>query len=157
MKRKIPKVLRETQKQWAIDSSHALELNSYIYMIRKKQLGLEAAGLGNSRTMHDLYESMIALRHHAVHRTRVNIQALRQWTSDASIFAATLGDSTAAAKYAPLDEYLEVQYRRIEADRREAEDRLLATVKDLAKKRAELDRVEREAMRRFEEEHKTIF
>jgi flagellar biosynthesis GTPase FlhF len=104
--------------------------------------------------MHDLYESMIALRHHAVHRTRVNIQALRQWTSDASIFAATLGDSTAAAKYAPLDEYLEVQYRRIEADRREAEDRLLATVKDLAKKRAELDRVEREAMRRFEEEHK---
>jgi hypothetical protein len=154
MKRKIPKVLRETQKQWAIDSPHALELNSYIYMIRKKQLGLEATGLGNSRSMHDLYESMIALRHHAVHRTRVNIQALRQWTSDASIFAATLGDSTAAAKYAPLDEYLEVQYRRIEADRREAEDRLLATVKDLAKKRAELDRVEREAMRRFEEEHK---
>jgi hypothetical protein len=65
-----------------------------------------------------------------------------------------LGDSTAAAKYAPLNEYLEVQYRRIEADRREAEDRLLATVKDLAGKRAELDRVEREAMRRFEEEHK---
>jgi hypothetical protein len=154
MKRKIPKVLTETQKQWAIDSPHALELNSYVYMIKRKQLGLEATGLDNGRSMQDLYESMIALRHHAVHRTRVNIQALRQWTSDASIFAATLGDSTAAAKYAPLDRYLEVQHHKIEADRRKAEDRLLATVKDLAEKRAELDRVEREAMRRFEQEHK---
>jgi hypothetical protein len=154
MELKIPKVQRETRKQWAIDSPHALELNSYIYMIKRKQLGPEPTGLDKGRSMQDLYESMIALRHHAVHRTRVNIQALRQWTSDASIFAATLGDSTAAAKYAPLNGYLEVQYRRIEADRREAEDRLLATVKDLAKKRAELDRVERETMRRFEEEHK---
>jgi hypothetical protein len=97
---------------------------------------------------------MIALRHHAVHRRRVNIQALQRWASDASIFAALLGDSTAAAQFAPLAKYLETQHHRIDADKKKAEDRLLATVKDLAAKRAEPDRVEQEAMNKYNEEHK---
>jgi len=42
------------------------------------------------------------------------------------------------------------------ADKKEAEERLLATVKKLAAKRAELDRLEQEAMDRFSEEHEQI-
>jgi hypothetical protein len=145
-------ILEETQKRWEIDSLHALELNQYIYLLSKRK-ELESRS-GRSRSAQDLYESLIALRHHTVHRARVNIQALRRWISDASISAAVLGDSTAAARFAPLGKYLTTQLHRVEADKREAEDRLLATVKDLAAKRAELDRVEQEAMNKYHEEHK---
>jgi hypothetical protein len=76
-----------------------LELSQYIYLCSKRK-ELE----------------LIALRHHAVHRRRVNIQALQRWASDASIFAALLGDSTAAAQFEPLAKYLETQHHRIDAD-----------------------------------------
>jgi hypothetical protein len=103
-----------------------------------------------------VYESLIALRHHTVHRLRVNVQALRQWISDASTLVAALGDSTGAARFAPLGKYLTTLFHRMEADKREAEDRLLAKVKDLAAKRTELDRVEQEAMNEYHEEHKRL-
>jgi hypothetical protein len=129
-----------------------LELNQYIYLFSKrKELGLKS---DRGRSLQDVYEYLIALRHHTVHRARVNIQVLRRWVSDATIFAALLGDSSAVAQFAPLAKYLETQHHRIEADKKKAEDRLSAKVKDLAAKRTELNRVEQEAMDEYHEEHK---
>jgi hypothetical protein len=155
IKRKNPKVLEETQNQWKYDGPHALELNQYMYLFMKTdEFGPEPVGLDDDRSMRDLYHSLIMLRHAAVHRKMANVKAVRRWVSDAFGLAVTLGNSRTATQYQILGSYLEAEQNRIETHRKEAEERLLATVKELAAKRAELDRLEREAMNRFREEHK---
>jgi hypothetical protein len=152
IKRKDPKMLEETESQWAIDSPHALELNQYMYLFnRSDEFGPKTAKLVRGRTMRNLYMSMIALRHDAVHRKRADIKSLRNYARDASSLAAIAGDSKAAAQYKTLGNSLHLEHYRIEVTRKKAEEQLLATVKEVAAKRTELDR---EAMDRFREVHK---
>jgi hypothetical protein len=150
IKRKDPKMLEETESQWEVDSPHALELNQYMYLfMRSDEFGPKAAKLANVRIMINLYRSMIALRHDAVHRRRADIKSLQNYARNTCRLAAMAGDSKAAAQYRTLGKSLGLEHYRIEVTRKEAEERLLATVKEVAAKRAELDRVEREAMDRF--------
>lgn len=155
IKRKDPKMLEETKSQWEIDSPHTLELNQYMYLFsRSDEFGPKAAKLVNGRIMINLHESMTALRHDAVHRKRADIKSLRDYTRDASSLAAIAGDSKAAAQHKTLGNSLDLEHYRIEITRKKAEERLLATVKEVAAGRAELARVEQEAMDRFCEVHK---
>ncbi|KEQ65925.1 uncharacterized protein M437DRAFT_19518, partial [Aureobasidium melanogenum CBS 110374] len=152
LQRRHPKLLEETPERWAIDSAHAFELNRYMYLLE----GLIVPdpnvdmGPGGSRTLQTLVSSIAGLRHHAVHRFRVDIDALRFWAVDAVRLAKLLDDPKAAKQFSSLVSSLEAQYNRIKAEKMKAEEALLVTVRDLAAKRAELLRVEREAMTAYE-------
>ena len=149
-----PDVLRESQNHWGIDNPHALELNQYTRLCAKLNTFI---GPDNSGSMwRRLHSSLILLRNVAVHRKRSSVPSLRRWTHDAYTLAILVGDSKAAAQFENLGRYLEVEQQRMYAARKEAEERLLVTVKDLAAKRAELNRLEQEAMDRFSKEHKQI-
>ena len=156
--RTSPNVLQETQNQWGVDNPHALELNQYIWLfVKLNAFGSKSVGPDNNKSMwKKLHQSLVLLRNVAVHRKRSSVPSLRRWTHDAYTLATMAGDSKAAAQFETLGRYLEVEQRRLYADRKEAEKRLLVTVKELAAKRAELDRLEQEAMNRFSEEHKEI-
>ncbi|KAH0167343.1 hypothetical protein KCU67_g3927, partial [Aureobasidium melanogenum] len=158
LQRKHPELLEETPTRWAIDSAHAFELNRYIYLLR----GLIASnpavdlGPGGSQSLQALIKSIAALRHHAVHRFRVDIEALRFWAVDAVRLAELLDDSEAAKQFSSLVSSLEAQQNRMKAEKMKAEGDLLVTVRELAAKRAELLRVEREAMTAYEVAHKQL-
>jgi len=155
--RTTPNVLQESQTSWGIDNPHALELNQYMRLFAKlKAFGSKSIEPDNSGSMSRLHNSLILLRNSAVHRKRSSVLNLRRWTHDAYTLAILAGDSKAAAQFENLGRYLEVEQQRMYADKKEAEERLLATVKKLAAKRAELDRLEQEAMDRFIEEHERI-
>ncbi|KAG9656245.1 hypothetical protein KCU64_g6002, partial [Aureobasidium melanogenum] len=158
LQRRHPELLEETPTRWGIDSAHAFELNRYIYLLR----GLIAPspgvdlGPGGSRSLQALIRSIAGLRHHAVHRFRVDIEALRFWAVDAARLAELLDDPEAARQFSSLVSSLEAQHNRMKADKMKAEEDLLVTVRELAVKRAELLRVEREAMTAYEAAHKQL-
>lgn len=158
LQRKHPELLEETPTRWAIDSAHAFELNRYIYLLE----GLIAPnpgvdlGPGGSQSLQALIKSIAGLRHHAVHRFRVDIEALRFWAVDAVRLAELLDDSEAAKQFSSLVSSLEAQQNRMKAEKMKAEEDLLVAVRELAAKRAELLRVEREAMTAYETAHKQL-
>ncbi|KAG9962011.1 hypothetical protein KCU61_g5062, partial [Aureobasidium melanogenum] len=158
LRRKHPELLEETPTRWAIDSAHAFELNRYIYLLG----GLIAPspdvdlGPGGSQSLQALIKSIAGQRHHAVHRFRVDIEALRFWAVDAVRLAELLEDPEAARQFSSLVSSLEAQQDRIKAEKMKAEEDLLITVRELAAKRAELLRVEREAMTAYEAAHKQL-
>lgn len=155
--RTTPKVLQETQNQWGIDNPHALELSQYMILFDKLNVfGNKPGALDDDQSMWELRQSLILLRHAAVHRKRSSVPSLRQWAHDAYTLATIVGDSRASVQFETLQRYLEVEEQRMYSERKEVEERLLVTVKELAAKRAELNRLEREAMDRFSEEHKQI-
>ncbi|KAH0420644.1 hypothetical protein KCU90_g9830, partial [Aureobasidium melanogenum] len=158
LQRKHPELLKETPTRWAIDSAHAFELNRYICLLG----GLIAPspgvdlGPGGSQSLQALIKSIAGQRHHAVHRFRVDIEALRFWAVDAVRLAELLEDPEAARQFSSLVSSLEAQQDRIKAEKMKAEEDLLITVRELAAKRAELLRVEREAMTAYEAAHKQL-
>ncbi|KAI4720883.1 hypothetical protein E4T48_02843 [Aureobasidium sp. EXF-10727] len=158
LQRKHPEILKETATQWGIDSPHVLELNQYIQILRTLVLPDSDAvwkGFG-SRTILDLRQSMVLLRHAAVHRRIQDICTLRGWTSDGFKLAKLLDDPEAAEQFLAMALYLRTQYHKIRSEKMKAEEKLLTTLKELTAKRAELDRAEREAMDAFEEDHKQV-
>lgn len=158
LQRRHPELLEETPTRWGIDSAHAFELNRYIYLLR----GLIAPsssfdmGPGGSRSLRALIRSIAELRHNAVHRFRVDMEALRFWAVDAVRLAELLNDPEAAKQFSSLVSSLEAQHNRMKAEKKKAEEDLLVTVRELAAKRAELLRVEREAMTAYEAAHKQV-
>ncbi|CAD0085350.1 unnamed protein product [Aureobasidium vineae] len=158
LQRKYPEVLEGTPTQWGIKSPHELELNQYISILRTLRLSDSKATLkgAGSKTVQSLGHSMIRLRHAAVHRSRHDINALRFWAVDTCRLAELLGDPEAAKQFSALRLYLRAQYRNISTEKMKAERKLLNTLKEVTAKRAELERVEREAMDAFEEDHKQL-
>ncbi|KAG9513995.1 hypothetical protein KCV07_g8427, partial [Aureobasidium melanogenum] len=158
LQRKHHELLEETPTRWAIDSAHAFELNRYIYLLGRLIASNPAVDLGpgGSQSLQALIESIAGLRHHAVHRFRVDIEALRFWAVDAVRLAELLDDSEAAKQFSSLVSSLEAQQNRMKAEKMKAEGDLLVTVRELAAKRAELLRVEREAMTAYEVAHKQL-
>lgn len=158
LQRKQPDLLRDTSKRWGIDHAHALELNGYMSLL--STLGVFNAGVlsgpRGSQSLQALNRSMIALRNKAVHRIRVDIHALRFWALSAVRLAKLLEDHEAAKQFSSLLSALEVEHDRMKVEKSKAEESLLTTVKDLAAKRAELDRVEQEAMTAYEAAHKQL-
>ncbi|KAH0376888.1 hypothetical protein KCU92_g9559, partial [Aureobasidium melanogenum] len=93
---------------------------------------------------------------HAFELNRVDIEALRFWAVDAVRLAELLDDSEAAKQFSSLVSSLEAQKDRMKAEKMKAEGDLPVTVRELAAKRAELLRVEREAMTAYEVAHKQL-
>lgn len=158
LQRMHPELLEETPTRWGIDSAHAFELNRYMYLLRGLIAPSPSFGMrpGGSRSLQALVRSLADLRHNAVHRFRVDIEALRFWAVDAVRLAELLNDPVAAKQFSSLVSSLEAQHNRMKAEKKKAEEDLLVTVRELAAKRAELLRVEREAMTAYEAAHKQV-
>ncbi|THY80370.1 hypothetical protein D6C95_09534 [Aureobasidium pullulans] len=96
-----------------------------------------------------LYNSLVWLRHCTVHRRQANIGYLYVWVNDARSLAKLVGDSKAAEQFETTQLKLERLLAGLKRRRVKYEDKLLAKVKELAAKRAELDRLEKEAMETY--------
>lgn len=159
LERKHPELLKGTPTRWGIDSAHALELNKYMYLLGTLIVPTSKVfrESGGSKDLQALVRSMAGLRHNAVHRFRVDIGSLCFWASDAVKLAKLLNDHEAVRRFSSLVSSLMHQKRMIEAEKMKAEESLLAMVKELAAKRAELNRAEREAMTAFNAAHNKHF
>ncbi|THW91690.1 hypothetical protein D6D15_03678 [Aureobasidium pullulans] len=127
-----------------------LELPQYINIFREHvEFDSQALNKYLDKPVKHLYNSLVWLRHYTVHRIQINIGYLYVWVNDARSLAKLVGDSKAAEQFETTQFKLERLLAGLKRRRVKYEDKLLATVKELAAKRAELDRLEKEAMETY--------
>ncbi|THX10841.1 hypothetical protein D6D17_03830 [Aureobasidium pullulans] len=127
-----------------------LELPQYVNIFREHvEFDSQALNKYLDKPVKYLYNSLVWLRHYTVHRRQVNIGYLYVWVNDARSLAKLVGDSKAAEQFETTQVKLERLLAGLKRRRVKYEDKLLAKVKELAAKRAELDRLEKEAMETY--------
>ncbi|KAI5251043.1 hypothetical protein E4T42_04681 [Aureobasidium subglaciale] len=156
VERKHPDILEGTPKQWELDCPESMELTRWLQLLENplcnnraaRRLVLKETG----RSISVLWRSLATLRNFAVHRNRADIPTLQYWTGDARAFAKLLGNPETETQFANISRQLQLAARELLTNKANTEGKLLGTFKELAAKRAELDRLERKAIKGMEEE-----
>ncbi|THX53713.1 hypothetical protein D6D06_05934 [Aureobasidium pullulans] len=141
-----------TYLQASLETIHCenLELPQYVNIFREHvEFDSQALNKYLDKPVTYLYNFLVWLRHYTVHRRQVNIGYLYVWVNDARSLAKLVGDSKAAEQFETTQLKLERLLAGLKRRRVKYEDKLLAKVKELAAKRAELDRLEKEAMETY--------
>ena len=129
------------------ECAEAVELNIWTGVFRKHEPTFPAEEVyGAGKPLPDLLTSVANLRHTAVHRLKTTASSVEQLVVDAESFARLLSDHETAAIITRLR-------RRVQAVRDELErrkdligSRIAATRRDFARRRAELESLEEDAI-----------
>ncbi|KAI5198289.1 hypothetical protein E4T39_06862 [Aureobasidium subglaciale] len=156
VKRKHPDFLEGTPTQWELDCPESMELTRWLQLLEKPLYSNKAAQTlvqkQTGRSIGSLWRSLVCLRNYAVHRNRIDIPTMQYWIGDARAFAKLLDGPEIEAQFADMSRQLQLAARELIINKANTEGKLLVTVKELSAKRAELDRLEREAIKAMEEE-----
>ncbi|THZ83359.1 hypothetical protein D6C84_05020 [Aureobasidium pullulans] len=150
LKREHSHTLEGSDSLREVEYPENLELPQYVNIFREHvEFDSQALNKYLDKPVKYLYNSLVWLRHYTVHRRQVNIGYLYVWVNDARSLAKLVGDSKAAEQFETTQFKLERLLAGLKRRRVKYEDKLLAKVKELAAKRAELDRLEKEAMETY--------
>ncbi|THX05742.1 hypothetical protein D6D13_06987 [Aureobasidium pullulans] len=150
LKREHSHTLEGSDSLREVEYPENLELPQYVNIFREHvESDSQALNKYLDKPVKYLYNSLVWLRHYTVHRRQVNIGYLYIWVNDARSLAKLVGDSKAAEQFETTQFKLERLLAGLKRRRVKYEDKLLAKVKELAAKRAELDRLEKEAMETY--------
>ncbi|THY93482.1 hypothetical protein D6C92_05343 [Aureobasidium pullulans] len=150
LKREHSHTLEGSDSLREVEYPENLELPQYVNIFREHvEFDSQALNKYLDKPVKYLYNSLVWLRHYTVHRRQVNIGYLYVWVNDARSLAKLVGDSKAAEQFETTQVKLERLLAGLKRRRVKYEDKLLAKVKELAAKRAELDRLEKEAMETY--------
>ncbi|THV80805.1 hypothetical protein D6D29_05876 [Aureobasidium pullulans] len=150
LKREHSHTLEGSDSLREVEYPENLELPQYVNIFREHvEFDSQALNKYLDKPVKYLYNSLVWLRHYTVHRRQVNIGYLYVWVNDARSLAKLVGDSKAAEQFETTQLKLERLLAGLKRRRVKYEDKLLAKVKELAAKRAELDRLEKEAMETY--------
>ncbi|KUI69370.1 hypothetical protein VM1G_04829 [Cytospora mali] len=140
----IPEVL--AQRGW--DCPEATELNVIVSQLlaHKNSLDRLEAAAASTQGLAKLSDPLTQLRHAAVHRTRVTAEVLEEYLVGAGAFAARLRDKEALLALSRIRTGVQESIAEVENNKSTLETRLRATLDDVAARRAELDRLERDAV-----------
>ncbi|XPS68288.1 hypothetical protein M3J09_000580 [Ascochyta lentis] len=148
------KMVRELQKQ-AWDSPECVELNIWMGLFRSKGNLFDAermAGLG--KPFPDLLSSIAQIRHTAVHRLRVTTGRTELFLADAEALAVLLADESCARQLSRLRRETHLIVEEFGRNKDFLESQYMDKRKEIAARRAELDRIEQAAWDTMLEEDK---
>ena len=150
LKREHSHTLEGSDSLREVECPENLELPQYVNIFREHvEFDSQALNKYLDKPVKYLYNSLVWLRHYTVHRRQANIGYLYVWVNDARSLAKLVGYSKAAEQFETTQLKLERLLAGLKRRRVKYENKLLAKVKELAAKRAELDRLEKEAMETY--------
>ncbi|KAI0976311.1 hypothetical protein F4678DRAFT_416629 [Xylaria arbuscula] len=140
--RKIPEVLK--MNLW--DFSEAAELNLWVKELLKRQSELFHKAVDTGKPLDKLLSSVADIRHTAVHRICISARGLEQFLLNAESFVVLLGDTTHLKPLTNIRRNIQQTIEELERNKHLLTSRLQETLKRIAAKRAELDRMEEIAL-----------
>lgn len=153
--RAMPEILQK--REWYCPESAELNLWAVEFLKRLKTFGKMASTPAlPSRPLKELLPSIAQIRHHAVHRIPVTAKELEQFMVDGEILAQIFEDQTAINVMSRAKDQVQKAAAEMENRKNMLETRLAKVLQEVADKRAELDRIEEEAiadMQRKDKEH----
>jgi hypothetical protein len=134
----MPEVLRKNR--W--DCPESAELN--LWAVEFGQHQSEFADKKNriKKPIEKLFRSVSDIRHAAVHRIRVSAKGLELFIADAESLAALLDDSVCLDSLTTLRRRTQLAIEELERNKHILHSKLEETLRDIASRRAELDRLE---------------
>lgn len=142
-----------TKHSW--DSPDCVELNIWMGIFRSREELFDpqkVTALGSSFA--DLRSSIASIRHTAVHRLRVTAGRVETMLADAEMFATLLADETCVRQISRLRRETHSVVEEFGREKDLLELRYLEKRREIAARRAELDRIERAAWTSTFEEDK---
>ena len=135
----MPEVLRANN--W--DCPEAAELNRWTseFYTRRAQFAATASKI--SRPLEELFRSVSAIRHTAVHRLRISAKSLEQYLLDAESFLALLDDEANAVIMSKLRRETQAIIGELERNKHVLNVKREKTQQRILAQRAELDRLEK--------------
>lgn len=144
-KKVMPEILEK--RKWHCPESAELNqwAHEFLKRLKKFEKGPSRPALA-SRPLKELFPSIKQIRHHAVHRIPVTAKELEQFMADGEILVQLFEDSTAISVMARARSEVQKAVAEMEKRKNMLEARLAEVLRDIADKRAELDRIEAEAI-----------
>lgn len=141
----MPEILEK--RKWHCPESAELNLWATEFLRRLGKLERKTSRPAlPSRPLKELFPSIAQIRHHAVHRIPVTAKELEQFMADGETLVQLFKDSTAIPVMARARSEVHRAAAEMENRKNMLEARLIEVLQDVADKRAELDRIEAEAI-----------
>jgi hypothetical protein len=137
--RAMPEVL--IARDW--DCAEAVELNRWTseFFARREQIAALDIKIG--KPLDDLFRSIAAIRHTAVHRLRISAKSIEQYLLDAESLLTLLDDQVNLAVVGRLRRETQSIIGELERNKHILNTKLDKTQQRIAAQRAELDRLEK--------------
>lgn len=144
-KKAMPEILEK--RKWHCPEEAELNLwaTEFLKRLGKLEKKLSSPSLP-SRPLKELFPSIAQIRHHAVHRIPVTAKELDQFMTDGKTLVQLFEDSTAIPVMVRARSEVHKAAAEMENRKNMLEARLAKVLQDVADKRAELDRIEAEAI-----------
>ncbi|KAE9374093.1 hypothetical protein N431DRAFT_543550 [Stipitochalara longipes BDJ] len=142
IKHAMPDVLQ--QNQW--DCPESAELNLWATEFLRRQSAFAEKGKNVGKSLEKLFRSVADIRHSAVHRIRVSARGIEQFIFDAESLATLLGDEVCVKSLTNIRRDTQLAIEELERNKHVLSSKLTKNLKKIAAARAELDRLEEEAI-----------
>ena len=138
--------LMEAQKWYEAES---IELNKWNHRFSKHAKSLPPSAMKSiaGKSTAEILFGTSNIRHSAVHRLRTSAAGILNMLSAAITFAEALNDSKRAQRVTEIKRQLEASVEEIVQHQNLLERKLTGQLEDLARRRAELDELERSAIK----------
>ncbi|KAF7196809.1 hypothetical protein HII31_01727 [Pseudocercospora fuligena] len=125
----------------------AVELNVWTGVLRSRQVLFTEAEISSiGKSYIEFLRSITKIRHTAVHRQPISAKLVEQLLQDAEVLTKLLKDEAATGRIAQLRRRTQFVLAEIERNKDSLGAKIVATQKDFANRRAELDRLEKSAV-----------
>ncbi|EEQ27352.1 ubiquinol-cytochrome-c reductase cytochrome c1 [Microsporum canis CBS 113480] len=134
------------KRKW--DCPEAIELNKWVrvFMKRISKLPADALHDGHKANIFEIVESVVQLRHSAVHRLLISAKRLEDLINSSVAFVSMLRDSHRQSQLSELDVNLKRMIKSQELNKNFLEMQLQEKLDDIQKQREELKKREKDAV-----------
>jgi hypothetical protein len=130
---------------WACPES--VELNIWARTLSANQSRLDKQEIANlGKPLAEVLESIVRIRHTAVHRLHITVIRIEQYLCDAELLANLLRDNTCARRLSRIRREISLAADELKRNKDVLELKLADTLKRLAAQRSALDRAEAAAV-----------
>lgn len=134
-----------SKEGWACAES--VELNIWAKTLSSNQSRFDKQDIANlGKPLTEILESIVRIRHTAVHRLHVTVTRLEQHLSDAELLANLLRDDVCASRLSGIRREVSLSADELKRNKDVLELKLVDTLKKLAARRLALDRTEAAAV-----------
>ena len=138
---------REEMKRKGWECAECAELNIWARFLRSKQPGFPTDSIADlGKPYSELLDSLVEVRHTAVHRIRVTVSRVQDYLRDAETFATLIEDRNASSQIAFLRGQTELAVDDLNRNKDLLESKIAKTIRKFAVEIAELEKSRQEAI-----------
>ena len=120
------KVVAETVREKGWDCAQCVELNDWVKILRRRPDILPKQRVeGLNKSLQMLLDSIVQIRHTAVHRQRVTANAIESFLADAECFARLLDDHTCTLELANIRQETSSFVQRLANQQKSTQEKLV--------------------------------